>query len=173
MQSDWPVWVRSHSAGEGPACWGPGPAGAAPGHGCSAVGQLGTLVGEASGRAGGWHVSWLDIGTQTEDVFKWCSGSTKLFAFRVNRMAFSEERRGFTNHLIHAHSLYTQRGSRKQAPNGKDFWHLRGFSTLHLKIHKVSLSRFQWIIYTRLLGVKRIRCENAVWYSSQVNSLSI
>lgn len=39
----------------------------------------------------------------------------------------------FTDHLIHAHPLYTQRGSREQAPNGKDFRPLGVFSTLHLK----------------------------------------
>lgn len=60
-------------------------------------------------------------------------------AFYISHQLNEFVKRGggaFTDHLIHAHPLYTQRGSREQAPNGKDFRHFRLFSTLHLKMHR-------------------------------------
>lgn len=60
-----PVWAQCHSAGEAPACWGPGPAGAAPGRGCSAADWSGNPGGMASGRALGWCAS---VGHEDREV---------------------------------------------------------------------------------------------------------
>lgn len=52
-----------------------------------------------------------------------------------------------TDHVIHTHAPHTQRGSRKQASNSKDFTHLRVLSTLHLEIQRLIL--ILYIIYIR------------------------
>lgn len=148
MLVGWPVWFQGHSADEGPACRERGPAGAAPGRGCLAAGQSGNPGGEASGRAEGK-----------------CTAASDRQMFRFNKpLTFHHTRvkngGASTDHLIHTHPPHTQRGSWKQAPNGKDFMHLRVFSTLHLEIHRNTYTNIIYIkIYWHILWKKYVQVK--------------
>lgn len=74
---------------------------------------------------------------QTDEIFHWCSGSCLLhFMATICECLFVCA--GFAHHMIHAHPLYTQRGSREQTPNSKDVRHSRVFSILDLQMDRES-----------------------------------